>query len=682
MIESIGRFHLLLLHLPIGIFILVFLLEIISTAKKTSAHKEAITAGLFIGMCSAILSCVTGLMLSNGGDYKGDLVNAHKWFAIGLTTLSIILYILNIRKNRGQGSSLYTPLFITLMILLGVTGHKGGSITHGEGFLTGSSDDTSTSMEDVNEAIAYEEIIHPIIKTKCVSCHRSSKSKGDLILADTLGILKGGKNGPVIVQGKVSESRVIQRIHLPMEDEEHMPPNSKKQLTADEISLLEWWIDQGASFNSKIGKLEKNEDIQFILEKYSKPKSSFDPLVIEPVGDGTLKSLIQAGIPVRVIADDSPVVSVNWAHNNSLDKSLIRKLKKINQQLTSLDLSFTNVDDNMLSSINVFPHLTNLQLQGTDITTEALKRFGDLKHLKTLNVYRTKIDDQILNVVKNLPSLQSIYLWQTPVTQELVDQLRLENPLLKVVFNESADIFGDANLRPPLILASQDFFRDTLQVELKLNFKNVDFFYTLDGSDPDSTSMKYGGPFVIDETSLVKAMTKKKGWKDSEIADRQFVQSKYKIKNIFLQGGPSEKYQGSGEKTLRDFVKGTEQFTDGNWLGYEGGHLVATLDLGITEAIQSVTVSALDATNSWIFYPLGMKIKTSIDGVNFVDVKNVRYPIPESMVSASLKNFTEEFELRQARFVKIEVENILKNPAWHPNPGGKSWLFVDEILVN
>ena len=667
MIESIGRFHLLLLHLPIGVFVLVFLLEIITKFRKDSSHKEAITAGLLIGMCSAILSCMTGLMLSNGGDYEGDLISSHKYYAIGLTALSVVLYILNIRNKKEGASSFYGATFLLLMILLGITGHKGGAITHGEGFLTNSSSDQNEIIGDINEAVVYEEIIRPIIKTKCVSCHRSSKSKGELILTDSIGILKGGKNGPIIVHRSIGESVLTQRINLPLEEEEHMPPKGKKQLTVDEVSLLEWWIEEGASFDGKIKDLEKNEDLEKILNKYTKPKSTFDQLKIEPISEATVRSLTTAGISARIISDNSPLVEVNLAHNKLLDKTMLKKLKKVGEQITSLDLSFTNVDDNMLTVIKDLPHLRNLQLQGTSITSESIKSLRGLNFLKTLNIYKTKVDDEVFDVVSELQSLQSIYLWQSLVTQEIVDKLRLAKPLLNVVYNEGADIFGDANLRPPLILAKQDLFRDTLEVELNLSFKNVDFYYTVDGSEPDSSSTKYIEPFVIEKSSLVRAMSKKKGWIDSVVAERQFVQSKYEVKDIVLQGRPSEKYKGLGNKTLVDFVKGSEQFTDGNWLGYEGEHLIATLDLGAPETVESVTVSALDAPSSWIFYPAGVKIETSTDGVNFVEGKQIRYPLASSMESASLKNFTENFDSRKARYIKIKVESILKNPVWHPN---------------
>jgi hypothetical protein len=35
-----------------------------------------------------------------------------------------------------------------------------------------------------------------------------------------------------------------------------------------------------------------------------------------------------------------------------------------------------------------------------------------------------------------------------------------------------------------------------------------------------------------------------------------------------------------------------------------------------------------------------------------------------------------------ARFVKIHAANIGTCPDWHKGTGGKTWLFVDEIIIN
>jgi hypothetical protein len=57
---------------------------------------------------------------------------------------------------------------------------------------------------------------------------------------------KGGHSGPALVAGSAQDSLLIQRMLLPIEDEDHMPPDGKPQPTPAEITVLQWWIDRGA----------------------------------------------------------------------------------------------------------------------------------------------------------------------------------------------------------------------------------------------------------------------------------------------------------------------------------------------------------------------------------------------------------------------------------------------------
>ncbi len=66
--------------------------------------------------------------------------------------------------------------------------------------------------------------------------------------------MQGGENSgdKNIVPGKPAESVSMQFILLPEEDDDHMPPKGKDQLTMEESALIQWWIDQGASNTQKV----------------------------------------------------------------------------------------------------------------------------------------------------------------------------------------------------------------------------------------------------------------------------------------------------------------------------------------------------------------------------------------------------------------------------------------------
>ncbi|HEX6846499.1 MAG TPA: c-type cytochrome domain-containing protein, partial [Chitinophagaceae bacterium] len=246
--EFIGRFHPVLVHLPIGILLLAALFQWLALKPKYVAIHSATGIALFWGMIFAILSCISGYFLSQSDDYDEGMVSTHQWFGISTAFISLIAYLFNRWENE------FAKWAILLMVpLIVVTGHLGGSLTHGSDYLTkGFSKDSTTDKEikpiaDVQEANVYADIVQPIFESKCYSCHNKSKKKGGLRLDEPSLILKGGKDGEVIKPGNVEESEMIRRLLLPRNDEDHMPPKEKPQLKDNEIALLHWWIATGAT---------------------------------------------------------------------------------------------------------------------------------------------------------------------------------------------------------------------------------------------------------------------------------------------------------------------------------------------------------------------------------------------------------------------------------------------------
>ncbi|WP_397383404.1 c-type cytochrome domain-containing protein [Prosthecobacter sp.] len=98
-----------------------------------------------------------------------------------------------------------------------------------------------------NEKLVFQHVILPVLTAKCNKCHSEEKSKGDLRMDTYEMAIKGGENGKNFVAGNLKDSLSIVRILLPDSDDEHMPPEGKDQLTPEEIALLKWWVEQGAS---------------------------------------------------------------------------------------------------------------------------------------------------------------------------------------------------------------------------------------------------------------------------------------------------------------------------------------------------------------------------------------------------------------------------------------------------
>ena len=102
----------------------------------------------------------------------------------------------------------------------------------------------------------FEHLILPIFEAKCNKCHNEDKAKGDLRLDNYEVTMAGGESGKNIVAGKPEESLTMQRLALPLDDDEHMPPEGKEQLTAAEVALLRYWISAGASATLKVSEAQ------------------------------------------------------------------------------------------------------------------------------------------------------------------------------------------------------------------------------------------------------------------------------------------------------------------------------------------------------------------------------------------------------------------------------------------
>ena len=271
----LGRFHPVLVHLPIGGLVLVGVLELLARFPrfKDAAQSNRLILGLTA--VSSVASALLGWMLSQSGSYDPQLLQWHKWtgFAVaaGCTGTLLLSWL-----SRPWVSRL--SLLATLAVLA-LTSHLGGSLTHGRDYLTrfapqpfrallggnGRAPAALRLNSDLAKQPVFGALIQPILQRRCVACHGPEKKKADLSLESYETMLKGGKDGPVLIAGKAFDSPIIQRLLLPTNDEDHMPPEGKPQPTQAEITALQWWIDCGAPPDKAVGNLKPSPEVLRIL---------------------------------------------------------------------------------------------------------------------------------------------------------------------------------------------------------------------------------------------------------------------------------------------------------------------------------------------------------------------------------------------------------------------------------
>jgi uncharacterized membrane protein len=428
--EFIGHFHPLLVHLPIGILLMGIILLWISYNEKFREFRRAVPVIVLFGMIAAILSCITGYILSANDDYDKTIAGWHQWMGISVALTSSLLYLAITIPRFFIGTK---TLSVILLLLIFVTGHLGGSLTHGSDYLSKPladifSKDTIANtvikpVPNVQEAYVYNDVIKPILQNKCYSCHGANKQKGKLRMDDSLLLMKGGKDGKVIDPGDANTSAMIKRLLLPVDNEDHMPPKEKSQPSESQIDLLEWWINQGANFGKKVKEISQTDKIKPILLALQKTnvteKKSFDIPEgnVEKADVSVVEKLKTRGAVVMPVAQNSNWLKVNFITDTLINADDLQLLLGLKKQLIWLKMGYTNLNDSDMDLIMQLQNLMFLNLEHTGITDIGLRKIKSLQNLNYLNLVGTKISTNGILQLKGIKSLQYLYLYQTNVSK-------------------------------------------------------------------------------------------------------------------------------------------------------------------------------------------------------------------------------------------------------------------------
>ncbi len=445
MIELIGHFHPLLVHLPIGILLIGLLLQWLSGKPNYTGIQPAVKAIFLVGTITALFSCITGYMLSISDDYDQSLINWHMWFAIGVLLLSAILYTKEANPNVQVNK---TVLSLSLLVTIMITGHLGGSLTHGSDYISKpfarlfSADSNAVTtikpLPNVQEAIAYNDVIRPILQTKCYSCHNANKKKGGLRMDDILLLMKGGKNGKVIDLTLTDSSELLQRLLLPVDNEDHMPPKEKPQPTESQIALIHWWISSRADFTKKVKELPQTDVIKPLLLALQQPliNNEVKPVIpakpVKKADEKVLAELQKVGITILPVAQSSNYLSVTISDKKIILKKDIELFDKMKDQLIWLKIEDAVIDDEAAKLIGRLSNLMRLNLSGCKLTSKGWKEFQLLKNLEYLNVVSSNAEATNIAAFQQNKHLQSIYLFGSNVKPSDIVMLQKLFPKTKI----------------------------------------------------------------------------------------------------------------------------------------------------------------------------------------------------------------------------------------------------------
>lgn len=457
-IRFLGRFHPVILHLPIGIFSLIIIQELLSMFTRYKPQPGMIA--IFIGAASSVVAVLFGFMLYMGGGYEmSELLSDHLWGGIIFSCASILTLIVKAWPLPEKFSqALYRVMLFGSVGIMTYASHDGASITHGEDYLVEYApnpirkllghepkEKTGPSDKPLEEQIVYVDIVQPILNKRCVECHKEGKSKGKFRMDTYELLLKGGKEGDGVVPGDLTKSNIIYRCELPEDDDEHMPPESKTDIEDHELAVIKWWISAGADPAKTVAQLEITAEIRDAISKLDRsvdPKAGKSDGLTQPKQDLPSAELVKS---LAALSKEFPggLTFESQASSNltftavslraNLNDQVFAKLKPVIPSMVSMDLSSTAVTDSSVKLLASAKDLRMIRLSETKISDAALDTLAGLKNLESINLYGTRVSDAGVEKLKSLPKLKRLYLWQTDVSAGMIEKLKAALPGVEII---------------------------------------------------------------------------------------------------------------------------------------------------------------------------------------------------------------------------------------------------------
>lgn len=283
----LGRLHVVLVHLPLGLLAGVVLLRLLS-AWYGERYRTALPALMWLCALGGLAAAAAGWILFLGeGNQWGALGSWHQWLgtALALSLIATAWAMQRIPRSGSWARIASDAGIISCAVLAGITGHYGGQMTHGRNYLFGGSssqpaaadpspdrqartpalapivihndaDDNGNDADDEHDQADEDtatELDHQalwraaetVIINHCVECHNSDRARGHLNLERYDLIMRGGGSGPAVRPGEPERSPLLNLAELPEDNWDRMPPEGPP-LNNEELDALRQWIVHGA----------------------------------------------------------------------------------------------------------------------------------------------------------------------------------------------------------------------------------------------------------------------------------------------------------------------------------------------------------------------------------------------------------------------------------------------------
>lgn len=433
----IGRFHPVLVHLPIGIFLLAYFLEILFQLgfRKLIGSKHTITLIYGIGFFAGIFAAVTGLLLSYSDDYAIDALNDHKLLGIGTLVVMLFVIIYRIKGPETKGKSKLIVSTIAI-VLTGLTGHFGGNLTHGPTYLIEYATNPSERYEAVNlkrlnaippdSILIYADLLYPVIEKNCIACHNSKNYKGGLVLETYNDLFKEADYAIPLVAGNPYSSEIFNRVNLPAHHEKSMPPKGSGFSYTD-IEILKYWIKNGADSLATFNSDTMSDELTLLMNRdygldYS-PRPYYEKVKVDSLSNQLLDPLKRSGFRVKYLSKTNFLLDIEFK-GDSINEEQIQSLNQVANHITFLNLSNSVLSEDLMHHFSVIPHLTKVNLSKNSLNSKMISFLIKHKYIESANLNATNLTGESLKKLLEESTLKRVYILDTKVTMD--DLLKLK----------------------------------------------------------------------------------------------------------------------------------------------------------------------------------------------------------------------------------------------------------------
>ncbi|MCA9291948.1 MAG: hypothetical protein KDA25_12520 [Phycisphaerales bacterium] len=499
-LQFFGRLHPIVVHFPIALTIVALLAELTCIVRRRDGISVLGRELVILAACFAILAAWFGWLNAGfeslnederwwAGELRGPAADAartlflHRWGGVAVAVLLVLASGFSlIASARGLRRNLYRAVLVIASGVTGLTGHLGGEMVFGEGYLfevfstpapaplpstppgnldadTPADPTAPPAGADPGDVLAAS--VTTLFTDRCANCHDTRRRKGGLAVVPLDELTRGDPEYWVIEPGLPEFSELVRRVSLPDADPDRMPPKGP-HLTDAEIALISEWIIAGAPSGSPAATptpesaapqestTPPTDDVppaDDVPPTDDVPATVTDPVPVAvvapvappsaepPVPDAEAIAALNArGGVVAPIAQGSRLLSANLSlARPSMTDADLELLVPLADHVVWLNLSRTAITDAGLGPVASMTRLQRLRLDQTAITDAGLARVRELTSVESLNLFETKVTDAGLLAIGDWPRLARLYVGRTGVTDGAITMLRTLRPGLEVV---------------------------------------------------------------------------------------------------------------------------------------------------------------------------------------------------------------------------------------------------------